>query len=291
MIDSAGSRIRGVQAFHTGCKPWIKGFPICRALSQHHIIHIGIQQAAAPMKVVRPDHTTTYFLACVGGEGRVLINERWRICKSGFACLLPAHTDYALESIPGSFWKFCWVCYNRPIDQRPIAGPESPIMARFEALPLQSAIVGLLHECNGPGQPGLIQEWTDLAHAYVLRFAQSKEQIDTLCPLWERLVNHLSDHWTLPRLAREAGYSSEHLRRLCRAKLGRSPMKQVSYLRLRRAAELLTTTEYTIESIAREVGYQNPFVFSNAFTKWIGWRPSEYRRKRLMSAPSSLRAG
>jgi AraC-like DNA-binding protein len=25
----------------------------------------------------------------------------------------------------------------------------------------------------------------------------------------------------------------------------------------------------------------NPFVFSNAFTKWIGWRPSEYRRKKL----------
>jgi AraC-like DNA-binding protein len=24
-----------------------------------------------------------------------------------------------------------------------------------------------------------------------------------------------------------------------------------------------------------------PFVFANAFTKWIGWRPSEYRKKKL----------
>jgi AraC-like DNA-binding protein len=49
---------------------------------------------------------------------------------------------------------------------------------------------------------------------------------------------------------------------------------------MRRATELLASTELTIEAIAHEVGYHNPFVFSNAFTKWIGWRPSEYRRKR-----------
>lgn len=289
-INGNGLRLQGVQAAHAECKPWMEGFPVCRTLSQHNIIHVGIQQGTTPIRIARPNHTTTYFLACFGGKGRVLIDERWQICRSGFACLLPAHTDYAFESIPGSPWKFCWVCYNRPIDQRPIAGPEAPILARFEALPLQSAIIGLLHECHGPGQPIIVQEWTDLVHAYVLRFAQSKEPIDSLCLLWERLVNHLSDRWTLGRLAREAGYSCEHLRRLCRAKLGRSPMQQVSYLRMRRAAELLTTTDQTIESVAHEVGYQNPFVFSNAFTKWIGWRPSEYRRKRLMPATSSLRA-
>jgi len=40
-------------------------------------------------------------------------------------------------------------------------------------------------------------------------------------------------------------------------------------------------------AIAHEVGYHNPFVFSNAFTKWIGWRPSEYRRKKWNSAPNN----
>jgi AraC-like DNA-binding protein len=54
----------------------------------------------------------------------------------------------------------------------------------------------------------------------------------------------------------------------------------VAYLRLRRAAELLATTEHTVGAIAQQVGYQNAFVFSNAFTKWIGWRPSQFRRKQ-----------
>ena len=119
--------------------------------------------------------------------------RRKRICRAGFACLLPAHTLNAFEAIPGSVWQFCWVCYQRPDEQRPIADSTSPVMARFDPLPLQSAILGLMYECNGPGQPTLMQEWSDLIHAYVLRFAQPKDQPDQLRALWERVAAHLGD--------------------------------------------------------------------------------------------------
>jgi transcriptional regulator GlxA family with amidase domain len=154
-------------------------------------------------------------------------------------------------------------------------------MARFEPTSLYSAISGLTCECEGPAEPAMIQHWVDLIHNYVRRFAQPFQEDDRLRILWERVAVRLGADWTLARLAQEAGYSNEHLRRLCRRQLGRSPMHQVTYLRMRRAAELLVTTDRTIEAIAEEVGYHNPFVFSNAFTKWIGWRPSEYRRKKL----------
>lgn len=68
-------------------------------------------------------------------------------------------------------------------------------------------------------------------------------------------------------------------------------MHQVTYQRMRRAAELLAATQLTIEAIAYEVGYHNPFVFSNAFTKWIGWRPSEYRRRKLTASEVEYRPG
>lgn len=63
-------------------------------------------------------------------------------------------------------------------------------------------------------------------------------------------------------------------------------MQQVSYLRMRHAADLLTSTDYSIESIAREVGYRNQFAFSNAFSRWIGWRPSDYRMKKMNGVPT-----
>ena len=279
-IHSTRTRMTGVKAVNVESRPWIANFPTCQTLNQYSMVHVGIQEAVAPTRIVRTKQTSTYFLACFGGRGNVLIDGRWRICREGYACLLPAHTLNAFEAIRGSRWNFCWVCYQRPAGQRPIADVTSPVMARFDPLPLRSAIQGLMYECNGPGQPTLIQEWTDLIHAYVLRFAQPTEQPDQLRLLWERVASHLADDWTLARLAREAGYSNEHLRRLCRRQLGRSPVHQVVYLRMRRAAELLATTGQTIESISHEVGYGNPFVFSNAFTRWIGWRPSEYRRKK-----------
>ena len=280
-IHSLRTRMRGVRATNVELRPWIADFPVCQTLNQYQIIHLGIQEAVAPMRIVRTKQTTTYFLACLSGRGRVLIDGRWRICREGFACLLPAHTLNAFEAISGTRWEFCWVCYQRPVEQRPIADAATPVMARFEALPLRSAILGLMYECSGPGQPALIHEWTDLIHAYVLRFAQPTDQPDQLRLLWERVAAQLAGEWTLARLAREAGYSNEHLRRLCRRQMGRSPMHQVIYMRMRRAAELLAATEQTIEVIALEVGYHNPFVFSNAFTKWIGWRPSAYRRKKF----------
>jgi transcriptional regulator GlxA family with amidase domain len=153
-------------------------------------------------------------------------------------------------------------------------------MARFDERPLYAAIEGLIAECQGLAEPTMIQHWVDLIHAYVVRFARPMQEGDQLHLLWERVVADLADHWTLARLAQEAGYSKEHLRRLCRRQLGRSPMHQVTYFRMHRAAELLASSSLTMEAIATQVGYHNPFVFSNAFTKWIGWRPSEYRRKK-----------
>jgi AraC-like DNA-binding protein len=69
------------------------------------------------------------------------------------------------------------------------------------------------------------------------------------------------------------------LRRLCRRELGRSPMHHVIFLRMRHAAKLLAATDDKIETIAGEVGYANPFVFSTTFKKWVGWRPSDYRAR------------
>jgi AraC-like DNA-binding protein len=279
-VHGAQTQMRGVRAMNVEPRPWIGNFPVCPALNQYQIIHVGIEKTFAPMRIVRVRQTTTYFLACHGGRGRVLIDGRWRICREGYACLLPAHTLNAFEAIPRTRWEFSWVCYKRPSEQRPLADLTTPVMARFDPLPLQSAILGLMHECQGLSQPAFMQQWADLIHAYVLHFAQPMDEPDQLRMLWERVAANLKGGWSLARLAHEAGYSYEHLRRLCRRQLGRSPMHQVTYLRMRRAAELLTTTEFTVEAIANEIGYQNPFVFSNAFTKWIGIRPSEYRRQK-----------
>ncbi len=213
-IHSTGTKLRGVKALNIESRPWIDAFPVCAALNQYHIVHTGIMTAAAPMRIVRTKQTTTYFLATFAGRGKVLIDGEWRICGRGSGCLLPAHTLNAFSALPGARWQFCWVCYEQPEEQPPLAATASPVLAQYEFLPFHAAITGLVHECEHCSQPGLIQGWVDLIHSYVLRFAQPREQDDRLRLLWERVAENLGDEWNLDRLVREAGYSREHLRRL-----------------------------------------------------------------------------
>ena len=74
------------------------------------------------------------------------------------------------------------------------------------------------------------------------------------------------------------------------APVDRTPMQQVTHLRLRHAASLLTSGDDKLEVIADAVGYANPFVFSNTFKKWTGWRPSEYRARKFSAATPGEKA-
>lgn len=276
-VHSAGTRFRGVRATGVELRPWIASYSECPPLHLYQIAHLGLIDAVAPYEIVRRNQTSTYFLACHGGRGQVLIDGRWRECGPGMACLLPAHAANAFHAEPGGEWHFSYVCYLQAVGQRPFSDHGSPAMAGFDPVPLHAAILGLTHECQGEANPAVFHHWIELVHTYVLRFARPAERDERLARLWQRVSACLETEWTLERLAKEAGYSKEHLRRLCRQELGRSPMHQVMHLRMRRAAELLTTTQDKIESIGQMVGYGNPFVFSNAFRKAVGWRPSEYR--------------
>src|SRR5437764_413292 len=82
-----------------------------------------------------------------------------------------------------------------------------------------------------------------------------------------RLEATLGRPWTVARMAAEAHLSERQLERLCRKELGRNPRQQLIWLRMRRAAELLTASDAKVETVAAKVGYRNPFVFSTTFRR------------------------
>ena len=119
-------------------------------------------------------------------------------------------------------------------------------------------------EQAGEGRLAALHHWVELVQGYISRFAQPWHIDDRLSQLWEAVAAKPAHAWTLTELARRAHCSGEHLRRLCRRQLGRSPM---------------------LEVIAERVGYANPFVFSNTFKRWTGWRPSLYRDRQREVGP------
>lgn len=269
----------------TDQRSWLHHAPLCPALKQHRISHTGACIAKAPYRIVRMKQSGAYFMACIAGEGRILVDGKWRICKAGMACLLPPHMLNAFHAIPGKTWNFAWVRYEAGPDTRPLLSASSPMLAPFQGLAFHSAVSGLHAEVQSNSNPAAIHHWLELVQSYVQQFTQPLQMDQRLSQLWDYVEPRLHKEWTVESLASLAHLSGEHLRRLCLQQLGRPPLRHLTWLRMRRAAELLSTTSEKIETIAHLVGYQNPFVFSNTFKKWIGWRPSEHRSRSPMNAP------
>lgn len=266
-----------VVADNSDQRDWLANAKICPLLAQHHITHTGLMWVESGLEVVRADQSGSYFMACIDGEGEVLFNGGWRKLRAGRACLLPPFVQNALRSVPGKPWHFVWVRYLESRDVVPIATSRSPVQGKFNDVSLRAAVEGLHSECETSNIPSALSQWTELIHQYVLKFAQPEHSDDRLWKLWTKVEQDLQHPWTLAELADAAFMSTEHLRRLCKKELGRSPMQHLTFLRMKQARHLLATTEDKVEVIARSVGYESPFTFSNTFKKWVGWRPSELR--------------
>lgn len=252
----------------------------CPALGVLGIAHVGICHAAPPFEVVRLELNGAYLLSCFAGSGAVLRDGRWQRISAGHAFLAPPQVLLAFKAHAGVKWGFSWVRYQLEGLAKPIVSNSSPSLAKFDGEPLRHAVWGLYHEAKNAHSPVLAAAWAKLVHDYVLQFSQPEPRDPRLEKLWEVVGSDLKGLWTLERMARVCNLSEEHLRRLCRRELGRSPVHHLIYLRMLHAADLLARTDDKIEVIAYEVGYANAFVFSNTFKRSVGWRPSEYRRKR-----------
>ena len=129
------------------------------------------------------------------------------------------------------------------------------------------------------GDLSVIQNWIDLIITFSWRIAHPQmHHYSRLRPLWSLVLNDLAHDWNLTQLAERAGFSDETLRRLCQAETRRSPMEQVTFLRMRYAASLLISGPLSVEAVAARVGYQNAFAFSTAFKRIFGVPPSAYAR-------------
>lgn len=265
-------------------KLWAVRADDCPALRQRHILHLGVGDAAVPYSIIRTNLSGAYLHGSLGGEGRMLIDGRWRPHRAGMASLAPAHVLHAFHAIPSKRWSYCWVRYM-PSSARSMIHAVAPIMANFDCRPLSHAILGFVNEMEGARDRATCALWLDLVESYVDNFAEPWRREERLLAMWNAVREDLSRPWRLDELAGLAGVSCEHLRRLCRNSLGRSPMQQLANLRVQHAAHQLATTSAKLDTIADSVGYRNPFALSNVFKKLTGVRPSSFRSRKRELIP------
>ncbi len=80
-------------------------------------------------------------------------------------------------------------------------------------------------------------------------------------------------------LAARFNYSPSQFSRRFKAVSDKSVKEYVIDVKMKKAKELLRTVNLSISDIAYQLGYTNPFYFTNVFTKQNGISPSAYRKK------------
>jgi len=81
----------------------------------------------------------------------------------------------------------------------------------------------------------------------------------------------------LPEIAARVGLSPSRLEHLFKVHVRLSIRAYVHERRLRRAAELIASTDERISQICYAVGFSDPSNFNHAFKKSFGMSPKEYR--------------
>lgn len=86
--------------------------------------------------------------------------------------------------------------------------------------------------------------------------------------------------WTLHELAERVGSSRAGVASRFHMLVGQPPMAYLQQWRLSLATELLDDSDRTVVSVAREVGFADPFAFCSAFIRCHGVSPAQYRHRR-----------
>lgn len=88
---------------------------------------------------------------------------------------------------------------------------------------------------------------------------------------------HLAERPLLSDVARVAGCSESHLRRLFVAARGVSPQAAFEELRISRARDMIRSGAASMKEVAEACGYDSPSSFSRAFSRIEGRPPRELR--------------
>ena len=232
------------------------------------------------------------FQYTLAGEGCLQVCHTVQRIKTGQAMLIPMPADVRYFVGRDSCWEFVWMMLSGDgvlaMNQQLVSQ-----MGMRLTLPLHSSPV---QQCVDLYQRLLTRKKSDtpldeyainqLVHHWCLSLRQLMLQPVSRIPeevaLVERWMNQQmhDSQLRVESLAEAAGYSRFHFSRMFRDALGISPYQYLMQLRMRKALELLTTSDMPIKQIAGQVGFEEVTWFTTTFKKHIGQTPGGVRKEQ-----------
>lgn len=227
-------------------------------------------------------------LAADDGSFRYRVGEEENIAKFGDIIICPPGFTLhriALEPLSFLFIEFRWPESLEPIEQEKASVWHGGKLA-FHQMDRYAFIFSLIREIEDidqqEGYPYKQHLLRDLLFLCALEQRESVNRMYVNDPIIRQAVQHIRHHafepLSLKLLADHAALSQSQFSRRFQAGTGVSPIAFLTDIRMKRAGQLLLSTEWTIDEIARQCGYQNGFYLSRVFKSHFGLAPSSYRQ-------------
>ncbi|MGO4586744.1 helix-turn-helix domain-containing protein [Arthrobacter sp. 2RAF6] len=230
--------------------------------------------------------TQAVILLCVKGSGWVRVDGHAATeLNAGEAAILPAGIPHSYAASVPEPWSLWWLHVEGPAVAGFIAAfnPRTLPVIRRMADPVRLASLAsevvTWHE-KDTTDASLVASSGAAAHLLSLLAAEQlpgpgvHTAVESVA---DHLRNNITTHASVEDLAAMAGLSRSHFAALFKERVGVSVLQYQTQLRMRRARELLDTTNTPIERIAGLVGYDDPFYFARMFKKVHGISPRQYR--------------
>jgi AraC-like DNA-binding protein len=93
--------------------------------------------------------------------------------------------------------------------------------------------------------------------------------------------------WTVTELAGKVNLSKSAFSERFRDAVGKPPLQYLTDFRIQSACQFLRETDLGIKQVASRVGYESASSFSNAFKRWTGVAPANFRKQGNSSSNRS----
>lgn len=146
---------------------------------------------------------------------------------------------------------------------RELASPEYASSQLIDALS-QGVLVDLIRLLRGNAQQSPAAE-EGLSAQQLTKIREYVEGSDFISP-------------TVQDIAKLVGISRRHLTRMFKTSTGQTIHSYVAEFRLRKAINLLASTEMSVKEISNKIGFASPWGLSSAFRDATGQTPTQFRR-------------
>lgn len=117
-------------------------------------------------------------------------------------------------------------------------------------------------------------------HSVHIRYYEELTEQPAILEAIQYIEQHCHEPINITDVAKYINFSSTHFGRLFKKETGRKFPEYVALTRIIMSLHLLRRSNFTVEKIAADFGFNTPNYYSSIFKKFVGLSPSEYRNTR-----------